>query len=209
MTQYTPDRAALRVGAAVLLAVAAAFFAAGVGVIPAVLYGQPEAGETAAEMAAETASDGPEAAVAPDALDAGAPPAQPIDFSHARHVGQAGIDCQFCHAYARRGPVAGIPSVQRCAGCHQAILSEAPEILKVLDYWENRQPIPWVRVHNLPDHVRFNHKAHIRAGFDCAECHGDVGAMTIARQVSSLTMGWCVDCHQTNNASRDCLICHH
>ena len=199
MTQHTLDRLALRVGAAVLLAVAAAFFAAGVGVIPAVLHGQQGAAATAADTAPDAA----------DALDPGAPPAQPIDFSHARHVGQARIDCQFCHAYARRGPVAGIPSVQRCAGCHQAILSEAPEILKVLDYWENRQPIPWVRVHNLPDHVRFNHKAHIRAGFDCAECHGDVGAMTIARQVSSLSMGWCVDCHQTNNASRDCLICHH
>ena len=199
MTQHTLDRLALRVGAAVLLAVAAAFLTAGVGVIPAVLYGQQEAAETAADTTPDV----------PDALDPGAPPAQPIDFSHARHVGQARIDCQFCHAYARRGPVAGIPSVQRCAGCHQAILSEAPEILKVLDYWENRQPIPWVRVHNLPDHVRFNHKAHIRAGFDCAECHGDVGAMTIARQVSSLSMGWCVDCHQTNNASRDCLICHH
>ena len=193
MTHHTLVRLALRVGAAVLLTAGAAFFAAGVGMIPGVvLHGQPEAVIAGAE------------ATEPDA-----PPQQPIDFSHALHVEQAGIDCQFCHAYARRGPVAGIPSVQRCAGCHQAILAEAPEILKVLDYWENEQPIPWVRVHNLPDHVRFNHKAHLRAGFGCAECHGDVGGMTIARQVSSLTMGWCVQCHEANDASRDCLICHH
>lgn len=141
--------------------------------------------------------------------DLGDPPAQPIDFSHARHVGEARIDCQFCHAYARRGPVAGIPSVQRCVGCHQTILPEAPEVRRVLDYWENRQPIPWVRVHNLPDYVRFGHRPHLRAGFDCAECHGDVRQMTIAEQVSSLSMGWCVECHETNNASRDCLICHY
>ena len=192
MTRHTFLRLALRLGAVLLIA-GAAFLAARLGGIPlSALYGQEEAAEAD-----------------PDASDPGGPPVQPIDFSHARHVEQARIDCQFCHAYARRGPVAGIPSVQRCAGCHETILPDAPEILKVLDYWENEQPIPWVRVHNLPDHVRFNHKAHVRAGFDCAECHGDVGRMTIARQVSSLTMGWCVECHQTNNASRDCLICHH
>ncbi len=195
MTHRTFDRLALRAGAGALLFAGAAFFAAATGAIPlAVLYGQPEAPNAESETAA---------------LAPGTPPVQPIDFSHALHVEQARMDCQFCHAYARRGPVAGIPSVQRCVGCHQDILSEAPEILKVLDYWENEEPIPWVRIHNLPDHVRFNHKAHLRAGIDCAECHGDVGQMTIARQVSSLTMGWCVDCHETHNASRDCLICHH
>ena len=201
MTHHTLGRLALRVGAAVLLTAGGAFLAAGMGAIPAaVLYGQPDAPDTGTETQLETAAE----PLAPDAS-----PAQPIDFSHARHVQLAGIDCQFCHAYARRGPVAGIPSVQRCAGCHQAILSEAPEILKVLDYWENEEPIPWVRVHNLPDYVRFNHKAHLRAGFDCAECHGDVGRMTIAEQVSSLSMGWCVQCHENNDASRDCLICHY
>ena len=193
MMLQTYCRLALRVGAAALLTASVAFFAVALGApLPATtLHGQTE-----------IASDA-------EAPDPGEPPVQPIDFSHARHVEQAQIDCQFCHAYARRGPVAGIPSVQRCVGCHQTILSDAPEILKVLDYWENEQPIPWIRVHNLPDYVRFNHKAHIRAGFDCAECHGDVGRMTIAQQVSSLSMGWCVDCHEDNSASRDCLICHH
>lgn len=139
----------------------------------------------------------------------GAAGAQPIAFSHARHVVRAGIDCQFCHAYARRGPVAGIPSVERCAGCHRTILNERPEIERVLGYWERREPIPWVRVHDLPDYVRFSHKAHVRAGVDCSECHGDVASMSIARQAESLSMGWCVDCHAEREASRDCVICHY
>ena len=134
---------------------------------------------------------------------------QPIAFSHAHHAGEYRIDCEFCHAYARRGPVAGIPSVERCAGCHRTILSERPEILKLLDYWENREPIPWLRVHDLPDYVRFTHKAHLRAGLDCAHCHGDVTGMDIAVQVEPLTMGWCVDCHEARDASRDCLVCHY
>ena len=138
-----------------------------------------------------------------------APGEQPIAFSHARHVEQVGLDCQFCHAYARRGPVAGIPAVERCVGCHRNILTERPEIVKVLDYWEQQAPIPWLRVHDLPDYVRFSHKAHVRSGIDCAACHGDVARMDVAVQVESLSMGWCVDCHTSRNASRDCLVCHY
>ena len=156
----------------------------------------------------------PDAAPAGDsasgAVDvAAATDGHPIAFSHARHVEQARIDCQFCHAYARRGPVAGIPSVERCAGCHRTILSERPEVVKLLAYWEDEAPIPWIRVHDLPDYVRFSHKAHVRSGVDCAVCHGDVGRMEIAQQVESLSMGWCVDCHAASDASRDCLVCHY
>lgn len=159
--------------------------------------------------AAEQAGAGqPDTGADGDSAPAG-PNSQPIDFSHTRHVVRAGIKCQFCHAYARRGPVAGIPPVERCAGCHRSILSERPEIERVLGYWEREEPIPWIRVHDLPDYVRFSHKAHIRAGVDCATCHGDVASMAIARQVESLSMGWCVDCHTEREASRDCVICHY
>lgn len=159
----------------------------------------------------DTAAQEPEAPsqAAGTAGDATAAAAQPIAFSHSRHVELAGIDCQFCHAYARRGPVAGIPSVERCVGCHRSILTERPEIVKVLDYWERETPIPWLRVHDLPDYVRFSHKAHVRSGIDCAACHGDVARMDIAVQVESLSMGWCVDCHSSRDASRDCLVCHY
>jgi hypothetical protein len=137
------------------------------------------------------------------------PSAQPIDFSHHHHVTEIGLDCQVCHVYARRSPVAGIPSVQRCAGCHEQVLTEAPEVQKLLEFWEAEEPIPWVRVHDLPDHVRFSHKRHVLGGVDCAECHGDVGQMEAAVQVESLSMGWCLNCHQEREASRDCLICHY
>ena len=156
---------------------------------------QPEPGAPAADIAPT--------GVARDST------AQPIAFSHAHHVTEVGLDCQFCHAYARRGPVAGIPSVQLCAGCHEVVLSDAPEIVKVLDYWENKEPIAWVRVHDLQDYVRFAHKPHIRAGVGCADCHGNVEAMEAAVQVESLSMGWCVSCHKERNASRDCLVCHY
>ena len=137
------------------------------------------------------------------------PSVQPIDFSHHHHVTEIGLDCQMCHVYARRSQVAGIPSVQRCAGCHGQVLTDAPEIRRLIEFWENKEPIPWVRVHDLPDYVRFSHKRHVRAGVNCAECHGDVGQMENAVQVESLTMGWCLNCHQEREASRDCLICHY
>ncbi len=134
---------------------------------------------------------------------------QPIDFSHRHHVTEIGLDCQMCHVYARRSQVAGIPSVQRCAGCHEQVLADAPEIQRLLEFWENEAPIPWVRVHDLPDHVRFSHKRHVLGGVDCAECHGDVAQMEAAVQVESLRMGWCLNCHQEREASRDCLVCHY
>lgn len=170
------------------------------------------AGATASVTTNRTAQepDVPEAAepmVEADAADD--PYAQPIAFSHHRHVTEMGIACQMCHVYARRGPVAGIPSVQRCAQCHEHVLSDQPEVQKILEFWENEQPIPWVRVHDLPDHVRFSHKRHVLANVDCSECHGDVGQMEAAVQVESLSMGWCLNCHVERAASRDCLICHY
>ena len=190
--------------ATVALVTALAMFL-GTGVLTVFVAQEPE--PAGAELSLEPSAEGGggvEDAAAP--LD---PDAQPIAFSHSHHVTEVGIDCQFCHAYARRGPVAGIPSVQRCAGCHQVVLSEQPEILRVLEYWENEEPIPWVRVHDLPDHVRFTHKAHLRAGVGCETCHGDVAGMEAAVQVESLSMGWCVSCHEDRGATRDCLACHY
>lgn len=134
---------------------------------------------------------------------------QPIAFSHKLHVQDNAISCLHCHAYARRGPVAGLPSVQRCAGCHTTIAKERSEVLKLMGYWERNEPIPWVRVHDLPDYVRFSHKRHVLARVECRECHGDVERMEAAAQVSSLTMGFCLQCHRSRNASVDCLTCHY
>ena len=190
--------------AAVALVTALAMFL-GTGALTVFVAQEP--GPAGAELSLEPSAGG--GGGAEDVAEPPDPDAQPIAFSHAHHVTEVGIDCQFCHAYARRGPVAGIPSVQRCAGCHRVVLSEQPEILRVLEYWENEEPIPWVRVHDLPDHVRFTHKAHVRAGVGCETCHGDVAAMEAAVQVESLSMGWCVSCHEDRGATRDCLACHY
>ncbi len=155
-----------------------------------------------------SSQDGDDELAAADAMPV-EPDVQPIAFSHAHHVTEIGLDCQMCHVYARRSPVAGIPSVGVCAGCHKHVLSDQPEIQKILAFWEDERPIPWVRVHDLPDHVRFTHKRHVLGGVDCAECHGNVSSMEIARQVESLSMGWCVTCHEERDASNDCLTCHY
>ena len=136
-------------------------------------------------------------------------PLEPIAFSHRQHVTNAGLDCQLCHAYARRGPAAGIPSVARCVGCHRFVLPDSPEVKKILAHLEAEEPIPWVRVNDLPDFVRFTHKHHVRAGITCQTCHGDVARMDLATPVVPLTMDWCVSCHEERNAPLDCLTCHY
>jgi hypothetical protein len=136
------------------------------------------------------------------------PPTQPIAFSHKIHASRLGLDCTFCHIYAEKSPQAGVPSVQKCMSCHSVVATERPEIKKLHKYWNNKEPVPWVKVHVLPSFVYFTHKRHIKAEVKCAQCHGFVQTMDVVRKVSSLKMGWCVSCHRTNNAPTDCLICH-
>ena len=162
-------------------------------------------------------------------------PRQPIFFNHVVHAGSFGIACQHCHADARRSEFAGIPSIERCLGCHKIIgAQDNPEIQKIHAYAQRREPIPWVRVFKVPEFTRFPHKPHVRAGVACQTCHGAVERMPtvgaphtgpslvndLARLVGlqtpppPLSMGWCVDCHRTENAKGakaplDCFTCHH
>jgi hypothetical protein len=155
---------------------------------------------------------------------------QPIEFPHGIHAGKLGINCLYCHTYARRSAVAGIPPLQKCIACHENIESvkDKPLIKKLFEYWETRQPIPWKKIHNLPDFVRFNHERHIQRFYFqqekpihevCGLCHGDVKTMTVAEKVAPLTMGWCASCHEqdhkvdavtarTANGPNDCSYCH-
>ena len=141
-------------------------------------------------------------------------PAQPIRFSHKVHAGDNIIGCTSCHAYAEHSPVAGIPSMQRCQGCHKfvkqdpqdpRITSEIQALLKRLD---EGTAIPWVRVYRLPDHVYFTHERHVAKGLRCQQCHGEVQTMEVVRQASPLTMGWCLECHHAKQAPTDCWTCH-
>lgn len=138
-------------------------------------------------------------------------PQQPIAFNHEVMV-QAGISCLFCHTGATKSPVAGIPSVERCMGCHKVIATNSPEIQKVAGYWKRQEPIPWARVNQLPRFVYFSHRVHVVSGkLNCERCHGDVGHMTVAQPVVKMDMGWCLGCHeQQPNAKQltDCVVCH-
>jgi hypothetical protein len=150
-------------------------------------------------------------------------PRQPIPFSHRIHAGELNIGCTACHAYAERSPVAGIPSMARCRGCHRFVREdrERPAIdaeLKVLvaRLREEGTPVEWVRVHRVPDHVTFPHVRHVSSGVACRECHGAVEEMDVVRQVAPLSMGWCLECHRRKQAERpiqrarltDCWTCH-
>lgn len=145
-------------------------------------------------------------------LRAKAAPPQPVAFSHQTHA-EAGVQCLFCHPGALRSPVAGIPSVQKCMGCHTIIAADSRAVQEVADYWARGEPIPWSRVNRQPDFVYFSHQPHLSAGVSCEMCHGDVGGMDAARPVVRMDMGWCLDCHLDQPEDRvahltDCIACH-
>ncbi len=143
-------------------------------------------------------------------------PKQPINFSHKLHAGEMKINCAYCHTGVYKGKQAGIPSSSICMNCHNAIKRESPQIQKIYTAIEKNQPVEWVRVHNLPDLAYFNHSQHTKVGgVECANCHGEINKMEVVEQRSSLTMGWCIDCHRKTdvnakgNAYYDALLTAH
>jgi hypothetical protein len=142
-------------------------------------------------------------------------PEQPIAFFHSVHAGENQIPCAFCHYTADRSQSAGIPAVAVCVGCHVPGSATLPpeqaqlafpsadrdslwseEAQELVEYWQRQEAIPWVRIHELPEHVRFPHMSHVNVGLECQTCHGPVEEMEEIYQFSSLQMGWCVDCHR-------------
>ncbi len=161
-----------------------------------------------------------EAAWDPDAPG----PNQPIPFSHIHHAGRYGIDCLYCHTGTDRSRYAGVPSVELCMGCHARFPAEYDELegIQILkQHWEERTPIEWVRIHRVPEHVKFQHQAHVRAGLECQTCHGPVQEMEklylvpdtqigpTGMPARKLEMGWCINCHRSKGASQDCFTCHY
>lgn len=132
-------------------------------------------------------------------------PKQPIAFSHKLHAGQYQVNCNYCHTSVYKGKIATIPSANICMNCHGEIKRESPEIQKIYKAIETDTPIEWVRVHNLPDLAYFNHAQHTNVGqVQCQTCHGEIEKMEVVEQRSSLTMGWCIDCHRkTEVATKD------
>jgi mono/diheme cytochrome c family protein len=162
-------------------------------------------------------------------IDQGYAPIQPIHYSHKIHAGANQIECKYCHSSARVSKHSGIPSLNVCMNCHEYIADYngeedlengytkdfyTNEIKKLYNavgwdeenqvYTGNTQPVKWVRIHNLPDFVYFNHAQHAQvAKIECQTCHGPVEEMEILYQYSPLTMGWCIDCHRESNVDKD------
>lgn len=167
-------------------------------------------------------------------------PVQPVAFSHRQHSGDLGIQCLYCHSGAERSRYAGIPAASTCMNCHRFVKAKratvraeeelakkegrkprllvSPEIRKLEDAVKTSTPVRWTRIHQVPDFVYFDHRPHVSAGVECQKCHGPVETMERARQVNSLNMGWCVNCHRGRDgtllaglpvqASTDCTSCH-
>jgi hypothetical protein len=133
---------------------------------------------------------------APSTQRAGYQPLQPAPYSHQQHVSELGMDCRYCHNTVEVAAMAAVPPTQTCMNCHARILPNSEQLLPVRLSYANGLPVPWVRVHDLPNFVYFNHSAHVDRGVGCVSCHGRIDKMAVVEQVAPLTMGWCLDCHR-------------
>jgi hypothetical protein len=142
------------------------------------------------------------------------PVEQPIEFDHRHHARDDGIDCVYCHQTVETEAFAGIPSTERCMGCHGQVWPDSPETAPLRASWMSKQPIHWKRVNALPGYVYFHHGVHVSAGIKCAECHGHVEDMPRVIRVHDLSMKFCLDCHRKKQGSRaityltTCTTCH-
>jgi hypothetical protein len=145
----------------------------------------------------------------------GRAPEQPIAFPHPVHVKTLQLNCLYCHMSANKSPDPGLPAVGTCMGCHTIIGpkrpdgSERTDIAKLQKFARDSVPIPWERIHKVPDYVQFPHMRHVSAGVSCQTCHGQVQDMPRVRQAESLNMGWCINSHLERKARYDCSVCHY
>ena len=121
---------------------------------------------------------------------------QPVQFSHAHHVGSMGIDCRYCHTSVEESAFANFPPTKTCMNCHSQIWSTSPFLEPVRASFREDRSLRWLRVHDLPDFVYFNHSVHVKKGIGCETCHGRVDQMPLMLQEHSLQMEWCVECHR-------------
>jgi hypothetical protein len=123
-------------------------------------------------------------------------PNQPIAFSHALHVNQLGMDCRYCHSHVEISGHSNIPTTQTCMNCHSQVKKDSPKLAVLRDSWEKGTPIPWVKIHQAPDYVYFNHAVHVTRGVSCVSCHGNINKMEVVWHDQPMSMGWCLECHR-------------
>jgi hypothetical protein len=132
----------------------------------------------------------------PAFYDVGYRPVQPVPFSHLQHAGQLGINCQYCHVGVEDSKHAIVPATQVCMNCHNQIQPQSLRLLPVRESWATGVPVPWVKVHHMPDFAVFPHNIHVDVGIGCETCHGRIDQMVVVQQVEELSMAWCLDCHR-------------
>ena len=123
-------------------------------------------------------------------------PVQPVPFSHQLHAGGLGLDCRYCHSNVEKSANATVPTSQTCMNCHSQILTDSPALAPVRASFASGDPVPWVRIHQLPDFAYFNHAVHVNRGVSCFECHGQINDMQVVHHDKPLSMGFCLDCHR-------------
>ena len=132
----------------------------------------------------------------PQFTDVGYAPEQPVPYSHQLHAGKLGMDCRYCHSNVEQSAKANVPPTQTCMNCHNQIRTNSLKLLPVRESWATGQPVEWVNVHMLPDYAHFSHASHVNNGVGCETCHGRIDQMEVVRQVASMSMGWCLECHR-------------
>lgn len=130
-------------------------------------------------------------------------PLQPIPFNHRFHSQELQMQCEYCHGGTERSPIAIVPPVELCMGCHRIVGAQLEAIQRLRGYWDSGEPVPWERIYKVPDFVQFPHEAHIRSQVECAECHGKVEEMDRVYAFSALKMGWCLACHMQPGEATD------
>ncbi len=132
----------------------------------------------------------------PKYLRVGYQPIQPVPFDHKLHAGNLGIDCRYCHASVEKSATSSVPAAQTCMNCHSIIKTTSPLLEPVRRSYNTGEPVPWVKIHEAPDYVYFNHSVHVDRGISCVECHGKINEMSVVYHAKSHSMGFCLDCHR-------------
>ena len=123
-------------------------------------------------------------------------PVQPVPYSPALHVGQLGLDCRYCHSTIEQSGSAHIPTSQTCMNGHNQVKKDSPLLAVVRKSYETGEAVPWVKIHQVPDYVYFNHAVHVNRGVSCVECHGKINEMEVVAHAQPLSMGFCLNCHR-------------
>ena len=136
-----------------------------------------------------------------ETLNVGYMPEQPVPYSHKVHVGELGMDCRYCHTTVDKAAHAAIPHTDVCINCHNpgsgsGIRKNSEKLQPIFESYNTGEPVEWIRVHDVPDYVYFNHSAHVNKGVSCVECHGRVDKMEEVYQAEPMSMAWCLDCHR-------------